>query len=670
MNRRILPLLTCALLFTALTLSAQTRIMSDITENTTWTKANSPYILYGDDRQVAEGVTLTIEPGVVVKFFSWGNRFWINGHLDADGNPPPFDVLDPIVFTSYKDDQNGGDSNDNGDADAPAPGDWTSIVIADSASAFLRSCRFLYGGYWGNPMLDVRSEIDTIWSCRFAESNSAAIGATDYSLRVYNSSFKTGNGIRFLTSTNYQGNPKELILKDNDFEVDYLLVNAGSGDSVKIILEGNNLTRSSTTYEANVCTVFGTFSGDNYFKTQPDIPLVFSSIKIIEGASLTLPEGTIVKIPENTNMYFEGSLWAIGSKENPIFFTSIYDDSVGGDSNGESTDSNLEPGVWGYMEFNGINDSSRLENVIIKYAGQWEPGIQISNSNVLFNNCVISETGSYAMQIDGANPEIGYSTISNNNYGISVGFSGSPKIHHNDFMLNKPEYADGFGLKVDPMNPEAVYAKINYWGSSEGPKHYSDNPDGFGDLVTGPVDYIPLKTEMINDGLISKPVLKIQKNGNSISCRETSAFDFTDVLWEFGDGHSSTDVNASHTFPNLGRYDVCFTAISDYGIKVKQCQYVDLSTSSEEIKINQYVLSVFPNPANDYFSCQLNIEKTQEVEVGLCDISGNSIKSLFSSELSGGQHIFRFQTGNLSSGTYFIHAICNGKTETEKLIIR
>ena len=37
------------------------------TTNTTWTVANSPYVLDGNVT-VAAGVTLTIDPGVIVKF--------------------------------------------------------------------------------------------------------------------------------------------------------------------------------------------------------------------------------------------------------------------------------------------------------------------------------------------------------------------------------------------------------------------------------------------------------------------------------------------------------------------------------------------------------------------------------------------------------------------------
>src|SRR5438093_5612982 len=50
-----------------LTVNGQTNISGGIYSNTIWTLANSPYIIV-DTVVVFPGVTLTIQPGVVVKF--------------------------------------------------------------------------------------------------------------------------------------------------------------------------------------------------------------------------------------------------------------------------------------------------------------------------------------------------------------------------------------------------------------------------------------------------------------------------------------------------------------------------------------------------------------------------------------------------------------------------
>ncbi len=661
-------LILFCLSFLALPVFAQTEVRSDITENTTWTKSGSPYVLVGSP-SVAHGVTLTIDPGVVVKFFSFSSIFTIHGHLEADGNPSYLYIPDPVIFTSYKDDQHGGDTNDNGAADAPASGDWTSIIIADTASAFFRSCEFLYGGYWGNPMLDIRAPIDTIRSCRFNDSHSLAIRATGGSLHVSRSSFLTGNGIEFLASPDDTGFPNELILLHNDFKVENKMVAAGYGDSLTIFLEGNNVVRSSNTYKANACYVFGSFTGENFFTSQPDIPFVFSSLLLQEGSSLTLPPGTIVKIIENESMQFRGSLWALGTKEKPIVFTSIYDDSFGGDTNGDENATAPEPGVWGSVNFFGTTDSSRLENVIIKYAGQWDPAIQITNSHVLFKECVVAECGSYAFQINGASPEITGSTISHNLLGFDVGFTGSPVIHHNDIMLNNPEIGTGGGVKVQSLNPETTIAENNYWGSATGPKHYTYHPEGTGDLVIGPVDYEPFATEMVAVGMISKPVLNIEKNEKTINCSETSAFDFTDVLWEFGDETSSSDVRPDHTYATMGTYEVCYTATSGYGVKVRQCKMVDLSTALTDPAKNSNHWSVFPNPAGSVAWCRLTVDQNTEVNLELYDLTGTRLIHLYSNKIGKGNHTIPLFFKGLPGGIYLIRGTLGNSSHLKKIMI-
>jgi hypothetical protein len=73
---------------------ADTIIDGDIIGNATWIKAMSPYIVV-KNITVHENVTLTIEPGVVVKFFP-GAELKVFGTLVAQGQP-----TDQIIFTSY-----------------------------------------------------------------------------------------------------------------------------------------------------------------------------------------------------------------------------------------------------------------------------------------------------------------------------------------------------------------------------------------------------------------------------------------------------------------------------------------------------------------------------------------------------------------------------------------
>ena len=95
---------------------AATFVSGTISNDTTWTAANSPYVLTGNVT-VNTGYTLTIEPGVVVKPKQTNTGLIINGTLNATG----------VTFTSYKDDFHGGDTNLDGSISWPLPGDWYQI---------------------------------------------------------------------------------------------------------------------------------------------------------------------------------------------------------------------------------------------------------------------------------------------------------------------------------------------------------------------------------------------------------------------------------------------------------------------------------------------------------------------------------------------------------------
>ena len=102
-----------------------TYVEGEITRNTVWTLADSPFIL-SKNVTVSSGVTLTIEPEVEVKF---GGKFSIivNGKLVAVGTQEK-----PIKFTSNK--------------EKPEAGDWGTILInRTSQPSSLKYCLIEYG---------------------------------------------------------------------------------------------------------------------------------------------------------------------------------------------------------------------------------------------------------------------------------------------------------------------------------------------------------------------------------------------------------------------------------------------------------------------------------------------------------------------------------------------
>ena len=108
--------------------------ITPITSNTTWTLANSPYLV-NVALMINNGVTLTIEPGVVVKFYASRSLSAV-GKLNAVGTAQA-----PIIFTSIND-RSDGSSTGTG---IPNPGDWFGVNL-NNPSSRLEHVELRYGG--------------------------------------------------------------------------------------------------------------------------------------------------------------------------------------------------------------------------------------------------------------------------------------------------------------------------------------------------------------------------------------------------------------------------------------------------------------------------------------------------------------------------------------------
>ena len=113
------------IIFFSENVSSATNVSGSISVNTTWTAINSPYYVVGDVI-VENGTTLTIEPGVTVKFDGLYSLI-VNGTLNATGTSNL-----PIVFTSNK--------------TTPAKGDWNRIRLHGKNNT-MHYCEISFGHY-------------------------------------------------------------------------------------------------------------------------------------------------------------------------------------------------------------------------------------------------------------------------------------------------------------------------------------------------------------------------------------------------------------------------------------------------------------------------------------------------------------------------------------------
>lgn len=166
--------------------SGPTYVSGIISSNTTWTAEDSPYIVTGSIL-VEEGVTLTIEPGVVVKFNS-AKAMQIDGELIAQGTE-----AEPIVFTSNQ--------------SSPASGDWCNIVFTDISvdatydedgnylsGSIMQYCTVEYGGGSDTPAIKTISSSPFIDHCNVKNNGYSGIRVNHGSPKITNSNISNNLG--------------------------------------------------------------------------------------------------------------------------------------------------------------------------------------------------------------------------------------------------------------------------------------------------------------------------------------------------------------------------------------------------------------------------------------------------------------------------------------------
>ncbi|MFA5801953.1 MAG: DUF6531 domain-containing protein, partial [Thermoleophilia bacterium] len=123
-------------------------VTGHVTGNTSWPASNSPYLVdgvNGSSMDISAGVTMTIPAGTVIKplaslsgtsHMSTNVQINVLGTLNASG----------AVFTSFFDDGYGGDTNNDGAASGPLPGDWRNIAFSPGSSGSITGSVIRYGG--------------------------------------------------------------------------------------------------------------------------------------------------------------------------------------------------------------------------------------------------------------------------------------------------------------------------------------------------------------------------------------------------------------------------------------------------------------------------------------------------------------------------------------------
>lgn len=99
--------------------------------------------------------------------------------------------------------------------------------------------------------------------------------------------------------------------------------------------------------------------------------------------------------------------------------------------------------------------------------------------------------------------------------------------------------------------------------------------------------------------------------------------------WDFGDGNTSTQVSPLHTYANEGQYRVRMTLDAGYCTEIVEEQMISLNFNSNAIKGNelQQMLKLYPNPANDNVTLELDAIDIKMQHISIFDAVGRVLLS-------------------------------------------
>lgn len=381
-----------------------------------WLGSNSPYVIENTSMHVSG--SLSVDQGAVVKFFADldnGNHInntrslSISGSLEASG----------AVFTSFFDDAYGGDTGHTTGLASPATGDWGDIELGPQSSVSLNSCTFRFGGSTSAGSLAVNGS--TGFNAQFTDvtidhSRSAGLYIEAGNPAISNSYFSNNLGDGLLSDVGLSS------LSGNHF-----ISNGGRALSIKAIIGSTGVANNF--YQGNnTDAMFLTGSVDqSALWAASNSPYVLGAgmTAVASGAELDIEQGTVVKFNlegDNTSRFNTGSNLSVYGTLNAsgTVFTSLFDDSYGGDTNHDSGQISPWPGDWQSISFLD-NSRGSLAGCRLRYGGQMSPELFVSGSSPSISSSFIENSMNQGAYVASGSPSITGTHFSDNGNGGPAG---------------------------------------------------------------------------------------------------------------------------------------------------------------------------------------------------------------------------------------------------------
>lgn len=213
------------------------------------------------------------------------------------------------------------------------------------------------------------------------------------------------------------------------------------------------------------------------------------------------------------------------------------------------------------------------------------------------------------------------------------------------------------------------------------------------------------------------PKFSYRTKGLTVSFNNKSLGDYSSVLWDFGDGITSTETNPSHLYEHTGMHFFSLTVANETGCRetfegkvyvfdtqrvkpfatpqnqvvpaapafvvsptdspesqgemadvrpAEQIQDKDIQANKRELVLE---LSNAPNPFTISTTVSFDLAQKSNVAVSIYDYSGRLVRQMAREQMWSGRQELLFEREDLPTGTYLIDVQVDRKSYTHRMAI-